>query len=462
MKPLLVTAAVRLRALGPDGGRGWTAASGACGAGAVRRRIRRSSRSTASSCHNDRVKAGRCRSTRSDVGCRGRSRRRVGESGPQAADRHDASRRRAEAARPRRAPRSAARSRRRSIAPRPAARIPGRPRSIASTAPSTPTRSATCWRSTWTSRRCCRPTIPPPASTTSPTCSACRRRSSKATRRPRPPSAGGPSAARRSGSIARPTACPATCRRTRTWTACRWARAAASSSATPSRSTPSTTCRWGRRAAHGSAARAAAGPRADDLYVTIDGVRVALQGRGATRLRVPAGPHTIAAASVVRSHASGADGVYHVEARTPGITQVTIAGPFNATGPGDTPSRRRLLVCTPASAAEELPCARIDSVRAGHARVPAADRRRQPRARHGAASSIATAGSGRSRPASSARWRASSSIRSSSSGSSASRPGSRPARPSASPISSWRRGCRSSSGAASRTTSCCRSPPRAG
>ena len=103
---------------------------------------------------------------------------------------------------------------------------------------------------------------------------------------------------------------------------------------------------------------AAAGPRTDDLYVTLDGVRVALQGRGATRLRVPAGPHTIAAASVVRSHASGADGVYHVEARTPGITQLTVAGPFNATGPGDTPSRRRLLVCTPASTAEELPCAR--------------------------------------------------------------------------------------------------------
>jgi hypothetical protein len=37
---------------------------------------------------------------------------------------------------------------------------------------------------------------------------------------------------------------------------------------------------------------------------------------------------------------------------------VTIAGPFNATGPGDTPSRRRLLVCTPAAPADELPCAR--------------------------------------------------------------------------------------------------------
>ena len=102
----------------------------------------------------------------------------------------------------------------------------------------------------------------------------------------------------------------------------------------------------------------AAGPRTDDLYVTIDGERVTLQGRGATRLKVSAGPRTIAAASVVRSHAAGADGVYHVAARTPGITQVTIAGPFNPTGAGDTPSRRRLLVCTPSSPADELSCAR--------------------------------------------------------------------------------------------------------
>jgi len=103
----------------------------------------------------------------------------------------------------------------------------------------------------------------------------------------------------------------------------------------------------------------AAGPRGDDLYVTLDGVRLTLQGgRGATRLKIAAGPHTIAAASVVRSHAGGADGVFHVETRTPGITQVTIAGPFNPTGPGDTPSRRKLLVCTPASPAGEDGCAR--------------------------------------------------------------------------------------------------------
>jgi cytochrome c553 len=100
------------------------------------------------------------------------------------------------------------------------------------------------------------------------------------------------------------------------------------------------------------------GPRAEDLYVALDGTRITIQGgRGATRLRIPAGPHTIAAAPVVRTRAAGADGIFHIEARTPGITQVTIAGPHNATGPGDTPSRRRLLNCTPATAAEEHACA---------------------------------------------------------------------------------------------------------
>jgi hypothetical protein len=101
-----------------------------------------------------------------------------------------------------------------------------------------------------------------------------------------------------------------------------------------------------------------AGQRPDELYVALDGVRVTMQPRGATRLRIAAGPHTIAAAVVVRTRTSGADGVFHVDARTPGITQIAIGGPYNASGPGDTPSRRRVFVCTPASPADEEPCAR--------------------------------------------------------------------------------------------------------
>ena len=97
--------------------------------------------------------------------------------------------------------------------------------------------------------------------------------------------------------------------------------------------------------------------RAEDLDVTIDGVRIDLQGKTQLRLPISAGPHTIAVAVILRSRAEGADGVYQVRTRQPGISQITLAGPFNAAGPGDTPSRRRLLVCRPAAAADELPCA---------------------------------------------------------------------------------------------------------
>ena len=42
----------------------------------------------------------------------------------------------------------------------------------------------------------------------------------------------------------------------------------------------------------------------------------------------------------------------------PHLQTFTIAGPFEATGPGDTPSRRRIFVCRPANRAAELPCAK--------------------------------------------------------------------------------------------------------
>ena len=49
---------------------------------------------------------------------------------------------------------------------------------------------------------------------------------------------------------------------------------------------------------------------------------------------------------------------------SPHIETVTISGPFMPTGSGDTPSRRRLFVCRPATPAAEEPCARrvIDTV----------------------------------------------------------------------------------------------------
>jgi hypothetical protein len=44
--------------------------------------------------------------------------------------------------------------------------------------------------------------------------------------------------------------------------------------------------------------------------------------------------------------------------RFPGIPGLDIAGPFNVSGVGDTPSRQRIFICRPASTADELPCAR--------------------------------------------------------------------------------------------------------
>jgi hypothetical protein len=51
--------------------------------------------------------------------------------------------------------------------------------------------------------------------------------------------------------------------------------------------------------------------------------------------------------------------LYDVPSRggNPTFNSLTIAGPFNIAGAGDTPSRQRIFVCTPSSAKDEDPCA---------------------------------------------------------------------------------------------------------
>ncbi|HUF72813.1 MAG TPA: DUF1592 domain-containing protein [Gammaproteobacteria bacterium] len=105
-----------------------------------------------------------------------------------------------------------------------------------------------------------------------------------------------------------------------------------------------------------------------EIEITIDGARVALghtggRGSGGLEFRVPvsAGPHVFGATFVHRTHALD-ESTVRVQRRSrgtlPAIEVVTIAGPYAPTGPGVTPSRERIFVCTPASAAEEAPCAR--------------------------------------------------------------------------------------------------------
>jgi hypothetical protein len=90
--------------------------------------------------------------------------------------------------------------------------------------------------------------------------------------------------------------------------------------------------------------------------MTIDGMPVPTGGRG--RIPIPAGPHTIGVANVPGFDSGGLDGVFSAPATRARGMSVTITGPYNATGPGNTPSRRRIFVCEPTNAAQEPKCAR--------------------------------------------------------------------------------------------------------
>jgi hypothetical protein len=97
---------------------------------------------------------------------------------------------------------------------------------------------------------------------------------------------------------------------------------------------------------------------------TIDGVKIDVRNTRGFRLAMKAGPHTIGAALIDRQRGAGVDEAYSdfrvnsVFTPAGGINTIVINGPFNMAGPGDTPSRKRVFVCQPASAGEEGACAR--------------------------------------------------------------------------------------------------------
>jgi mono/diheme cytochrome c family protein len=85
------------------------------------------------------------------------------------------------------------------------------------------------------------------------------------------------------------------------------------------------------------------------------------------KVPIKAGPHTVGIAFIQKTSAQP-DGVMEPYLRStvdpleqrgvPLIDNVSIGGPFDATGPGDTPSRRVIFVCRPKDSAEEVPCAK--------------------------------------------------------------------------------------------------------
>jgi hypothetical protein len=99
----------------------------------------------------------------------------------------------------------------------------------------------------------------------------------------------------------------------------------------------------------------------EEFEISVNGERVYVTGRNSPRdirLTLKAGPQSIGIAVLKKRNARGVEDLYGVFAASLGVSTVSITGPFNAAGPGDTPGRRRIFVCHPASASEELPCAR--------------------------------------------------------------------------------------------------------
>jgi hypothetical protein len=102
-----------------------------------------------------------------------------------------------------------------------------------------------------------------------------------------------------------------------------------------------------------------AGPSASArLVVILDGKPLKVDNPARFTLTLAAGTHTIGAALIDLGRPGNVEGIFTGRNDSGGVTGITVNGPNKATGRGNTPSRARLLVCQPANAADEAPCAR--------------------------------------------------------------------------------------------------------
>jgi mono/diheme cytochrome c family protein len=128
----------------------------------------------------------------------------------------------------------------------------------------------------------------------------------------------------------------------------------------------------------------------DQLEITVDGERVhlaptggaadwsampinatdvamSLDARLQARVLLKAGPRAVGATFVQKSSAGGGNRLQSFLRSTliatdhtglPHVESMTVTGPFNATGPGDTPSRARLFQCRPTAVSDDAACAK--------------------------------------------------------------------------------------------------------
>src|SRR5690606_25364823 len=98
------------------------------------------------------------------------------------------------------------------------------------------------------------------------------------------------------------------------------------------------------------------GPQVD---VTFNGAPAGARNVRRFPPRAPAGPQRITVALLDDERCAGVNELYAGEISSPGAVQsLTITGPFNATGPGETPSRHEIFICHPNAPAEEPSCAK--------------------------------------------------------------------------------------------------------
>jgi len=112
------------------------------------------------------------------------------------------------------------------------------------------------------------------------------------------------------------------------------------------------------------------GPEDQHLSETNSGASaIDIDGRLTVHVPVKAGPRTVTATflSAIESEAQD-DNILKPFIRSnydvldyrgePVVDRITIQGPLEATGPGDTPSRRKVFLCRPTNGADEVPCAK--------------------------------------------------------------------------------------------------------
>jgi hypothetical protein len=94
------------------------------------------------------------------------------------------------------------------------------------------------------------------------------------------------------------------------------------------------------------------------MDVALDGIHIEAPNLRDFRVPVKAGRHVLTATIFDTRRPAGVNDIYAGYKVEGAIDSVEIAGPFNATGTGDTESRRRIFSCRPQSAAQEADCAR--------------------------------------------------------------------------------------------------------